>query len=153
MARKLVLGGLLCFNSCLVNGIVVQPTPIQPFAEVYGNVSTSQLSTTSVSSLATVTASSNLSFTAAPTSRECSFWLEDIAYQGISAFNPDTSYKVFRNVKDFGAKGDGKTDDTNAINQAISTGDRCAPGVCGSSTLTPALVSPPSIRESATLTN
>lgn len=35
------------------------------------------------------------------------FWLEDIKHQGIAAFNPDpSSYQVFRNVKDFGAKGD-----------------------------------------------
>ena len=33
------------------------------------------------------------------------YWLEQIKHQGIAAFNPDTSYKTFRNVKDFGAKG------------------------------------------------
>lgn len=33
------------------------------------------------------------------------FWLEHIHHQGVSAFNPDRSYQVFRNVKDFGAKG------------------------------------------------
>lgn len=33
-----------------------------------------------------------------------SYWYEDIAHQGISAFGP-SGYKVFRNVKDFGAKG------------------------------------------------
>jgi len=34
------------------------------------------------------------------------FWLESIKHQGISAYNPNpSSYKVFRNVKDFGAKG------------------------------------------------
>ena len=32
------------------------------------------------------------------------FWLEQIAHQGISAFGPG-GYTVFRNVKDFGAKG------------------------------------------------
>ena len=41
----------------------------------------------------------------------CSFWMEDIAHQGIAAFNPNpSSYQVFRNVKDFGAAGDGTTD-------------------------------------------
>ncbi len=34
-----------------------------------------------------------------------SYWLEDIQHRGVSAFNPDPSYQVFRNVKDFGAKG------------------------------------------------
>ena len=33
------------------------------------------------------------------------YWLEEIKHQGISALNPDKSYQVFRNVKDYGAKG------------------------------------------------
>jgi len=36
--------------------------------------------------------------------------------------------------------GDGVTDDTAAINNAISSGNRCAPGKCQSSTTTPAVV-------------
>lgn len=43
-----------------------------------------------------------------------------IAHQGTSPFLQDSAdYVVFRNVKDFGAKGDGSTDDSAAINAAI----------------------------------
>jgi len=34
-------------------------------------------------------------------------------------------YKFYRNVRDYGAKGDGTTDDVEAINAAISDGNRC----------------------------
>lgn len=71
------------------------------------------------------------------------YWMEDVQHQGISSFNSDPSaYKVFRNVKDFGAKGDGVTDDTAAINEAFTSGDRCGfDGTCwGGSTTTPATV-------------
>lgn len=69
------------------------------------------------------------------------YWMEEIAHQGRASFNPDSSYQVFRNVKDFGAVGDGITDDTEAINKAISTGNRCAmDGSCQGTTTTPATV-------------
>lgn len=44
------------------------------------------------------------------------FWLQDIAHQGTAPYSSDpSSYAVFRNVKDYGATGDGTTDDTDAI--------------------------------------
>lgn len=49
------------------------------------------------------------------------FWLANIAHQGTSPFLSDSSeYVVYRNVKDFGAKGDGSTDDSAAFNAAIT---------------------------------
>ena len=50
------------------------------------------------------------------------FWLENIKHQGQPAFNPNgTSYEVFRNVMDYGAVGDGITDDTDAIKSVLSS--------------------------------
>lgn len=39
-------------------------------------------------------------------SADASYWLADIKHQGLAAFNANPStYTVFRNVKDYGAKG------------------------------------------------
>ncbi|KAK5087856.1 hypothetical protein LTR05_002071 [Lithohypha guttulata] len=70
----------------------------------------------------------------------CSYWLEEIPHRGIAPFQNDPNYQTFRNVKDYGAIGDGFTDDTTAINLAINSSNRCAPGSCNSSTVTPAVV-------------
>lgn len=40
------------------------------------------------------------------TTDDASYWLADITHQGVAAFNSNPStYTVFRNVKDYGAKG------------------------------------------------
>ncbi|KAL8858139.1 MAG: hypothetical protein Q9178_005316 [Gyalolechia marmorata] len=86
------------------------------------------------------------------------YWLVNILHQERAAFhnaagnytgtntglNSTGKYQVFRNVKAFGARGDGFNDDTAAINRAISSGSRCAPGVCQSSTISPAIAYFPS---------
>lgn len=53
-----------------------------------------------------------------------SYWFQNIKHQGIAAFNTDPSnYQVFRNVKDFGAVGDGVADDTAAIKSVADSSE------------------------------
>ncbi|KAK3175587.1 hypothetical protein K4F52_010138, partial [Lecanicillium sp. MT-2017a] len=61
------------------------------------------------------------------------YWMARLENLGTQPFGEDISYKVFRNVKDYDAKGDGITDDTKAINRAISDGNRCGADCYGSS--------------------
>lgn len=68
-----------------------------------------------------------------------SYWVANVERKGQAAFNPDANYKVFRDVKAYGAVGDGVADDTEAINRAVSDGNRCGNN-CDSQTITPALV-------------
>ncbi|KAH7329285.1 LysM domain protein [Stachybotrys elegans] len=70
--------------------------------------------------------------------RAAGYWMVNMAKRGMSPY-AQSGYKVWRNVKDYGAKGDGRTDDTAAINKAISDGGRCG-ATCGSSTIRPATV-------------
>ncbi|KAJ5774764.1 Exo-1-3-beta-D-glucanase [Penicillium paradoxum] len=86
-----------------------------------------------------VTPINNVLATTEKRSPASSYWVGNVERQGIVPFGKSPDYKIFRNVKEFGAKGDGSTDDTAAINKAISSGGRCGKG-CDSSTTTPAIV-------------
>lgn len=80
---------------------------------------------------------------AAAASQSGSYWMEHIDRKGTVPWGNDASYKVFRNVIDYGAVGDGVTDDTKAINKAMQDGKRCGEKCNGSTTKNAIVYFPP----------
>ena len=69
------------------------------------------------------------------------YWYEQIQHNGISPFIKNgNKWQVYRNVKDFGAKGDGTTDDTEAILAAVNYQNRGPGGNGKGTTGAPAVV-------------
>ena len=78
-------------------------------------------------------------------SNPSTFWLEQMTHNGAPAYLNDNTYPVWRDVRDTqfggGAKGDGNTDDSNAIQTAIFAGTSSAWRYSiGAQSQTPALV-------------
>ncbi|CAF1102178.1 unnamed protein product [Adineta steineri] len=68
------------------------------------------------------------------------YWRETLKTSGSNPFSDYPDYKVYRNVKDFGAKGDGISDDTRFIQNAISSSRCSAVSACEGSTSEPGLI-------------
>ncbi|KAI0408599.1 glycoside hydrolase family 55 protein [Xylaria palmicola] len=90
------------------------------------------------------TAASNSGLQQREDAASSQYWFSGIKRQGVAAFASEPDYKVFRNVRDYGAKGDGVTDDTDAINKAVTDGPGRCIDKCDSRTTHPALVYFPS---------
>ncbi|KAK4102737.1 glycoside hydrolase family 55 protein [Parathielavia hyrcaniae] len=72
-----------------------------------------------------------------------SFWMGSIARKGVVPWGDDSTYAVFRNVLDYGATGNGITDDTAAIKKAMTDGTRCGEKCNGSTTKNAIVYFPP----------
>ncbi|OIW23390.1 pectin lyase-like protein [Coniochaeta ligniaria NRRL 30616] len=71
------------------------------------------------------------------------YWMGSIARRGTVPWGTDATYKVFRSVLDYGAVGNGVTDDTAAIKRAMTDGNRCGAKCNGATTKNAIVYFPP----------
>ena len=104
-------GLLALVNSALVATSDVPVVPqvsavVQSMTSTFYEAITYSGPTGSASAALKSSTSKAVPFISAATPVAATYWLEAMKHQGISAFNSNpATYQVFRNVKDFGAKG------------------------------------------------
>ncbi|EGO56022.1 hypothetical protein NEUTE1DRAFT_117997 [Neurospora tetrasperma FGSC 2508] len=80
----------------------------------------------------------------AATTSAGTYWMQSLARKGTVPWGDEPDYAIFRNVLDYGAVGDGITDDTKAISKAMGTNStRCGKGCNGSTTKNAIVYFPP----------
>ncbi|KAF3132931.1 hypothetical protein TWF703_007069 [Orbilia oligospora] len=127
-------------NSCGgLWGTCLQHCPGQPFPNPTPPPCTTSsratITTTSKKTASTTTSKPNCSAIARG---ETPYYLDQFKHQGLWHLN--SSYPVYRNVKCWGAKGNGVTDDTEAIIRALTEGKTCKGSNCQNSYIPPSLV-------------
>ncbi|KAK4031703.1 putative LysM domain-containing protein [Parachaetomium inaequale] len=75
--------------------------------------------------------------------RAGTFWMQGLTHKGTVPWGNDASYKVFRNVVDYGADPTGAKDSTQAIQKAIDDGKRCGAACNGATTKNAIVYFPP----------
>ncbi|KAK6512918.1 hypothetical protein TWF506_009080 [Arthrobotrys conoides] len=106
------------------------PTPTPPPC-----TTSSRATTTTPSRTTSTTSKPNCSAVA---QGEYPYYIDQLKHQGLWHLN--ASYPVYRNVRCWGAKGDGVTDDTNAIIRALTEGKICKGSNCQKFYIPPSLV-------------
>lgn len=71
------------------------------------------------------------------------YWMGSLDRKGTVPWGDNSSYVIFRNVLDYGAVGNGVTDDTKAIKLAMTDGKRCGVKCNGSTTKNAIVYFPP----------